>query len=226
MAEKEFSLDDILDELKGQLKANGVTDITDDEIKKYSMDVKKYDTGALLQEVTSALEQQQSSPLPQAAEKPAEESKQQPEPAPEAAEPVKEDAPQAADEQAEQAPAVFHTSEELQKQQQLEQERLRELMLSTAHLKYISLRKNRERLVKEFVLKPQFTLTQPVEVHKEIRKVPPKTADAAAQTANADTDERGIRKVKQLPPEEADALEEEESGAPSIWNKITERFRR
>lgn len=226
MAEKEFSLDDILDELKGQLKANGVTDITDEEIKKYSMDVKKYDTGALLQEVTSALEQQQSAPLPQAAEKPAEESKQQLEPVPEAAEPLKEDAPQAADEQAEQAPAVFHTSEELQKQQQLEQERLRELMLSTAHLKYISLRKNRERLVKEFVLKPQFTLTQPVEVHKEIRKVPPKPADAAAQTANADTDERGIRKVKQLPPEDADALEEEETGAPSIWDKITERFRR
>ena len=34
MSEKEFSLDDILSDLKDELKANGISDITDEEIKK------------------------------------------------------------------------------------------------------------------------------------------------------------------------------------------------
>ena len=62
MSEKEFSLDDILSDLKDELKANGISDITDEEIKKYSVEMKKYDTATLLDEVNATLTEQKHFP--------------------------------------------------------------------------------------------------------------------------------------------------------------------
>lgn len=195
MSKEEFSLDDILSDLKDELKANGISDITDEEIKKYSVEMKKYDTATLLDEVNATLTEQKhfkqeeqddddledkenninnrfdkSKEIEYYDKSNKDEDREDVE-----EENVLNEEEVVKSEDDEKSKLIKEiksmTSEELKKQEEIEEQRLRELMLSTAHIKYISLRKNREKLVKEFVLNPQYTTTQPIEVHQQSKQV-------------------------------------------------------
>ncbi len=201
MSEKEFSLDDILSDLKDELKANGISDITDEEIKKYSVEMKKYDTATLLDEVNATLTEQKHFPKidDESKNEESDEDKQtssilndskkieyynkddvkekvnasleknnKPEEK-ESTDTIDESNKNEKEKLIKEIKSM--TTEELKKQEELEEQRLRDLMLSTAHIKYISLRKNREKLVKEFVLNPQYTTTQPIEVHEKSKQI-------------------------------------------------------
>lgn len=191
MSDKEFSLDDILSDLKEELKVNGINDITDEEIKKYSVEIRKYDTATLLDEVNATLteqkdftnedndnhsdenvnikENEQSSSnddykIKQNTDKKIDDTKDNTETEDEVVANEKEKLIEK-QQLLEEIKSV--SSDEAKKRRKLEEKRLKELMLSDDHIKYISLRKNRERLVKEFVLNPQYTNTQPINVKVE-----------------------------------------------------------
>lgn len=81
----------------------------------------------------------------------------------EPAEVIKEEAVEA-QAPVESTPEEPASAEQVESAEQLEQERLREMMLSTAHLRYISLRKNRKQKVQGFVLKDELNGTPDVEL--------------------------------------------------------------
>lgn len=220
MSEKEFSLDDILSDLKDELKANGISDISDEEIKKYSVEMKKYDTDTLLKEVNATLTEKKHFPNYQDLKKYSKQrqndnaiEQQKPEEQISKIQPNEDDEQEKNDfkynknqiksednednqdkdnniniqensETNQENDEIIDdekqniikeiksmSPQELKKQEEIEEQRLRELMLSTAHIKYISLKKNREKLVKEFVLNPQYTTTQPLEIHEQSKEI-------------------------------------------------------
>lgn len=211
MSEKEFQLDDILDELKDELKQDDQLPLSEDRIEKELKEFKKYDTQALLDEILghgnsdtqqenpADVETENPSPEPENTEtlKPAPKktplknfgeislsstlkagllrfgernTTELPEP-PSPQEASQPDSSEKAAQPQETPQSSILTDEELEEQVKYEKEQMRKMMQSTAHLKYLALQKSREKRVKDFVLKPNFTITQPVEIHQQTLEI-------------------------------------------------------
>lgn len=156
MSENKYELEDILSQLRNELKDEDLQK----ELVTYSKQMKKYDTQALLDEILG----QGDAPESNSTEKPpaelslseSESASTKPVASPDATKPESAEASAPLPDASEQ-----HT---LQEQEAYEKEQLRQIMQSSAHLKYLTLRKNREKFVKNFVVKPHFTT--PIEIHR------------------------------------------------------------
>ena len=223
MSEKNFEIDDILDELK----QNEQSTLTEDEIEKELKEFKKFDTQALLDEIlshTDPVHPAQEVPVASAEpEKSKEETVKEennvkpknsildlslqfnsPQKMPlkslseitlhngihskplefgsksftaDFSKPSTEEKNKAesqesvSDPQTELNPSPLFSERDLEEQIKYEKEQMRKMMQSTAHLKYMALQKSREKRVKNFVLKPNFTITQPVEIHQKTMEI-------------------------------------------------------
>lgn len=154
----EYQIEDILYHLK-EVRENSK------DIEDYTDTMKKYDTQALLDEIlkkepeAELLQQEQQKQLQDEAQadillKQHEAQVQQ----------------QATSEFSKELIDNEQNLQRLKQQEAEEKEEIRQIMQSTSHLKYMALRKNREKQIKNFRLKPLFSMTQPIEVHEETKR--------------------------------------------------------
>lgn len=204
----EYQIEDILYHLK-EVRENSK------DIEDYTDTMKKYDTQALLDEIlkkepeAELLQQEQQKQLQDEAQadillKQHEAQVQQ----------------QAISEFSKELIDNEQNLQRLKQQEAEEKEEIRQIMQSTSHLKYMALRKNREKQIKNFRLKPLFSMTQPIEVHEETKREYTKEVQTSTMKKNSTLIKEYI--PGQTPTDDVPVVEESQQDTPLSMKHIQE----